>query len=87
MTSTENINLRVNVTSRKTTVMSSEYSDGDPKSTEQKGPYPSSSNGSPSWQFNIIRSIVCVICGMVFGIALHKAHGRWKCSIVIHSTQ
>ena len=85
MSSTENVNFRMNVSSRKTTVMSSEYrvGDGDAKSGEQKGRYCSSSaDGKEScWVSSLIRLIVCVLAGVIFGIALHKAHGRRICSL------
>jgi len=82
MSSTENVNRRVYVTSRKTTMMSSEYrvSEGD---EEQKGGRfcSPSADGKDSCSVSILfKLLVSVLCGMVFGIALHKAHGKWKYS-------
>jgi len=80
MSSTENINRRMYVSSRKTTVMTSEYkeSDGAASSSEQKGRYCSlAADGKESCIVSLlIKLLVCVLCGLVFGIGLHKAHGR-----------
>jgi len=85
MSSTENVNFRMNVSSRKTTVMSQEYrvGDGDARSGEQKGRFCSSSaDGKEScWVSSLVRLLVCVLAGVIFGIGLHKAHGRWICSL------
>jgi len=81
MSSTENINRRMYVTSRKTTVMSSEYRVGedDVSSDEKKGRFcsPSADCKDSCWVSVIFKLLVCVLCGMVFGISLHKAHGKW----------
>jgi len=65
------------VTSRKTTVMSSEYrvTEGD---DEQKGRFcsPSADCKDSCWVTVLFKLLICVLCGMVFGIALHKAHGK-----------
>jgi len=76
MSSTENLNWRMRVSSRKTTVMSSE-TDGDASSSEQKGRYCSlSGDGTDSCTDSLLVKIpVCVLCGICFGIGLHKAHG------------
>jgi len=62
--------------------MSTEYKegDGDASSSEQKARYcsPSADSKESCIIFLLIRLVVCVLCGMVFGIGLHKAHGRWS---------
>jgi len=81
MSSTEQVNRRMYVTSRKTTVTSSEYkvTDGEASSHEQKGRFcsPSTECKDSCWVSVLYKLLVCVICGMIFGIALHKAHGKW----------
>jgi len=64
--------------------MTSEYTDGDVDATssEKKGRYCSSSADAKEscWILNLIRLFVCLLCGVVFGVALHKAHGSTLCS-------
>lgn len=79
MSSTENVNRRVYMTTRKTTQMSSEYRvvDGDAGSDEQKGRFcsPSADSKDCCLVTVVVKLLVCVLCGMVFGTALQKANG------------
>jgi len=68
------------MTTRKTTQMSSEYRvvDGDAGSDEQKGGRfcsPSADSKDCCLVTVVVKLLVCVLCGMVFGTALQKANG------------
>jgi len=67
--------------------MSSEYieGDGDAGSSEQKSRFCSSSSdgGKESCVGSVlVKLLVCVLCGVVFGVSLHKAHGSWIIFII-----
>jgi len=78
MSSTEHVNQRMHVTSRKTTVMSSEYTHIDGAAGEKKGRFCSTSAADDKeccMIMLLVKVLVCILCGMTFGVALHKAHG------------
>jgi len=69
-TSTEQINRRIYMSSKKKTVSSCEI-DGDAPGGKVFGSV---------WP----KAVLCVVCGIIFGIAMHKAHGK-RIDIVVLS--
>jgi len=65
---------------------STEYRSGDSDSTssEQKGHFCATSADAKECCgiSNLAKLLVCVLCGIVFGVALHKAHGTWIYSVI-----
>jgi len=79
--STEQVNRRMYVSSRKTTVISPEeqVTHGDGNFNGQKGHSCSSADDNETCGIScLIKLLVCVLCGIIFGTAFEKSHGKWK---------
>jgi hypothetical protein len=61
-TATDQVNRRINMSTQKTTVSASEMDSSTRKTTQS--------------QSVMMKVALCIACGVVFGIAMHKAHGK-----------
>ena len=67
-------------------MVTSEYRSGDSDSatSEHKGRFcsPCADAKESCWISQLAKLLVCVLCGIIFGVALHKAHGMWIYSVL-----